>query len=280
VKTIVMTGGSSGLGALAAEALARQARLRVGVRGQAPPGLQTAPLDLARLDSVRAFAASCEEPIDVLVLNAGASFSGLGYTEDGFERTFAINHLAHYLLLRLLQDKLAPAATVILTSSGTHDPAERTRLPPPTHADARLLARPEGDPDASPGRAYSASKLCNVLTARALAQRAPGLTVLAWTPGPTPGTGLVRDQGLAVSLIWKLLGTPVGRLFPRYNTPEAAGRALVELALGRIQAPPGELYAALRGEGLVWTQPSDLARRDDLALALWRDSAELVGLPS
>jgi hypothetical protein len=69
---------------------------------------------------------------------------------------------------------LSNGAKVILTTSGTHDPAEKTMIPPPVHADAFWLAHPDRDPGRNPslskaaGQAYSASKLCNLLTARGL----------------------------------------------------------------------------------------------------------------
>jgi hypothetical protein len=176
-----------------------------------------------------------------------------------------------------------------MTSSGTHDPAERTFIPPPRAADARLLARPELDPrrDRTPGvaggRAYSSSKLCTVLTARALAARSQsrlaGLTVVAYDPGPTPGTGLVRDRALPARIAWQLLDGPLRRLFKGANTQAAAGGTLAALALGDTLPPAGRIYAALRSGRLTWPDPSVLARRDDLMHALWRDSAELVGLP-
>jgi NAD(P)-dependent dehydrogenase (short-subunit alcohol dehydrogenase family) len=73
------------------------------------------------------------DDIDALVLNAGRAERP---TVDGFEPTFAINHLAHYLLLRLLEDRLARRATVVLTTSSTHDPDPQAPIPPPRHADA------------------------------------------------------------------------------------------------------------------------------------------------
>jgi NAD(P)-dependent dehydrogenase (short-subunit alcohol dehydrogenase family) len=245
---------------------------------------------------VRTFAAAVGDRlagagIDALVLNAGMSPpDGDNRTADGYETAFAVNHLAHYLLIRLLLPQLADKAIVVLTTSGTHDPAEGTVVPPPRHADARLLAHPESDPDGderprtAAGRAYSSSKLCNVLTARALAAhpdaRARRLTVLAYNPGPTPGTGLVRAAPLPIRLAWRLLGTRLRVLVPRFNSRTAAGDALAGLALGAVDPPPGRVYAALRRGTLTWPDPSELARRDDVRDALWRDSAELAGLPT
>lgn len=70
-----------------------------------------------------------------------------GRTVDGFETTLAVNHLAHYLLVRLLLPALAEGAIVLLTTSGTHDPATKASLATPRHADAALLADPDRDPE-------------------------------------------------------------------------------------------------------------------------------------
>lgn len=296
MKTIVMTGGTSGLGEVAAKliAAAPDTRLLLGARSSAPKGAEAIPLDLATLDDVRSFAAEVGDrigagEIDALVLNAGMSPpDDEGRTPDGFETTFAVNHLAHYLLLRLLQPRLATGATVVLTTSGTHDPAEGTVIPPPRHADARLLAHPEQDADrdakprAAGGRAYSSSKLCNILTARALAAQpdsaARRLTVIAYDPGPTPGTGLLRNTPLVLRLVWRLLGSPLRRVMPRFNSRQASGGTLAEIALGKIKPPTGHVYAALRRGQLTWRDPSELARSDEAMESLWRESAALVGL--
>ncbi|WP_165848553.1 hypothetical protein [Mesorhizobium delmotii] len=71
-----------------------------------------------------------------------ASTSSSARSADGYEITFATNHLGHYLLLRLLMPRLADDANVIITTSGTHDPADQTSFPPPRHADGWLLAYP------------------------------------------------------------------------------------------------------------------------------------------
>jgi NAD(P)-dependent dehydrogenase (short-subunit alcohol dehydrogenase family) len=297
MPTIAMTGGTSGLGQLAANRLLATpgTRLLLGARRPGPPAAETLPLDLTHLDSARSFAAAVGErlgttQIDALVLNAGRSGRDAdGRTADGLETTFAVNHLAHYLLLRLLLPRLGDHARIVLTTSGTHDPAQHAPLPPPHHANARLLAHPELDPDrdrrpaAAAGRAYTASKLCVVLTARALAAqpeaRARRFTVVAYDPGRTPGTGLLRDHGPVVHALWQVLGSPLLRpLVPRANSRQAAGGVLAELALGRVRPPAGRAYAALRRGELTWPDPSELARRDDLMHALWRDSAALVGI--
>ncbi|MBF6302913.1 SDR family NAD(P)-dependent oxidoreductase [Nocardia amamiensis] len=296
MNTFVMTGGTSGIGEIAARRLAGVpgARLLLGTRGAALPEAEAFPLDLARLDSVRAFAESIVSQVDGtringLVLNAGiATPDADSRTADGFETAFAVNHLAHYLLLRLLLPHLADGATVVLTTSSTHDPAAGTRMPPPRHADAPLLAHPDRDAerDRQPGtagrRAYASSKLCNILTARALAAqpeaRQRDLVVVAYDPGPTPGTGLMRNGPWALRLAWAAL-EPLRSLVPRFNGRVATGTVLADIVLGAIKPPSGRVYASFQRSHLGWPDPSQLAMSDDAMHALWRDSAALTGIP-
>lgn len=290
MPAIVMTGATSGIGRVAAgHLLARPGtRLIIGARGaQNAAGTSHLPLDLASLASVRSFAgavvtALAGARIDALVLNAGGQRPDVeARSTDGHELTFAVNHLAHFALLRALEAHLAPGARVVITSSGTHDPAERTGVPPPHHAEAALLADPALDPrrDARPlvagMRAYAASKLANLLTVRGLAARRPDLLVIAYDPGLTPGTGLVRDQHWAVrSLVWPLLPVLV-RIRPGMNSLADAGRALAELATTTLP-PDGRVYASLRRGIITWPDPSELARDDIVRDRLWADSLNLL----
>ncbi|TDD25515.1 SDR family NAD(P)-dependent oxidoreductase [Nonomuraea diastatica] len=300
MSTMVMTGGTAGFGAIAAERLmSGETRLIRGARRPTSAG-ESVPLDLTGLDLVRAFATSVRErlgdtSVNALLLNAGVILPDVdGRTVDGFEKTFAVNHLAHYLLLRLLLPTLADGAIVVLTTSGTHDPATRAGLATPRHADANLLAHPDRDPgrDTRPRKAgehaYTASKLCAVLTARALSHhpdsQARRLRVVAYDPGQVFGTGLAKGMPFPLRTAWSLLGTrtlsrPMSRLNRSFNSRDAAGNTLADLALGRAAPPDGHTYAALRRARLTWPEPSELARGDELAQALWKDSARLVGLP-
>jgi NAD(P)-dependent dehydrogenase (short-subunit alcohol dehydrogenase family) len=294
MKTIVMTGGTAGIGLVALEQIRRRSdvRLLVGARGQAPAGAESLPLDLARLASVRSFAAAVEEwlgeaSIDSLVLNAGVQVSDVRQrTEDGFETTFAVNHLAHYLLLRLLMPRLASEAIVVITTSNLHNP-KTNPIAPPERADAEKLARGQVKLTESQGsrsgiRAYSASKLCNLLTARALASSAIArdrrLRVIAYTPGLTPGTQLTRNQSLAFRLIHSVV-MRILSVTQRMNTVAAGGGILADLALGNIVPPTGRLYASHVKRQLTWPNVSELASDDTVVAKLWRDSAALVGLP-
>jgi NAD(P)-dependent dehydrogenase (short-subunit alcohol dehydrogenase family) len=289
MKTVVMTGGTSGLGEIAARKLYSMPNtlLLLGAREGTQTQIERLPLDLTRLANVRAFVEALsaklgDTQIDVLVLNAGAQFGSLNErTEDGFETTFAVNHLAHYLLLRLLLPKLAQGATVLITTSDTHDPKSNP-LGPKELDPEKLAHPPAGNRGFTAGfRAYSSSKLCNLLTARALAAskgaKVRHLTVIAYNPGFTPGTSLWR-----VWPWWARLLMSAARLvrpMAGLNTTVQAGDAMADLALGQIVPPSGRIYASLVKGKLTWPDPSDLARRDDVMEGLWRDSAEMVGLP-
>jgi NAD(P)-dependent dehydrogenase (short-subunit alcohol dehydrogenase family) len=251
------------------------------------------PLDLTRLASVRSFAAAVEQRlgdayIDGLVLNAGTQFGDLHQrTEDGFETTFAVNHLAHNLLLRLLMSRLASGAIVVITTSNLHDP-KTNPIASPEHADAERLARGlvevsnSSSGSKSAIRAYATSKLCNLLTARALASSAlaheRGLRVIAFNPGLTPGTQLIRNQPLAFRLFFSVIVTIMSP-FQRMNTLAGGGHLLANLALGQVVSPAGRLYASQVKRRLMWPDISELASDDVVMAKLWSDSATLVGLP-
>jgi NAD(P)-dependent dehydrogenase (short-subunit alcohol dehydrogenase family) len=289
-----MTGATSGLGAVAARHITQSSdvRLVAGSRGSPVSGAEVEPLDLSQLASTRTFADNVrtrlgDTQIDVLVLNAGISAPGDSpATADGYETVFATNHLAHYLLLRLLEPQLSPLGTLIVTTSDTHDPSINW-MAPPRHAYADLLAvsHQVGEVKASSYRsvfrAYATSKLCNLLTARAFARfcEASGnrISVVAYNPGFTPETGLNRDTAPAVRTLMRGVA-PLARRFISVNTVEEAGRSLADLALGQVQAPDGRLYASLVRGKLTWPDTSVLARSDNAMISLWQQSAALVGL--
>lgn len=290
---IVMTGATAGFGLYAAERMLEAgATLTIGARSPSalPPALQgrvaALPLDLDALANIRTFAAALGEgPINVLLLNAGLQLAKPAISADGFERTFAVNHLAHYLLLRLVAPRLAPGARVILTGSGTHDPAEKTPVTPPVHANADWLAHPETDPHRASRirqacfRAYSTSKLCNIMTAREAAMRFSGISVMSFDPGYVPHTGLGRDNG-------RVIATAVSYILPlmmkrdRSSTIRRSGQFLADLALSPDYAACTGDYWSVRGPKLLKLAPSELAQDDAACAKLWEDSARLVGLKS
>jgi len=294
VGCTVMTGATSGLGLIAARKIAQGSEIfLVGKRGVGPALVGEAlRLDLASLDSVRTFCqlvrGKCAQSgIDLLVLNAGGNFP-LSNTGDGFENNFAINHLAHYLIIRTLWRDVNPGARIVLTTSGTHDPDEGAAVPAPKHADAYRLAHPETDAEldekisTAAGRAYAAAKLCNLLTVQALmrdpAARAKRVRVVAYSPGPTPGTGLLGARGVIIGLAFRYVLPLIARLSPALHTPELAGSTLAEVALGEIEPPADQVYVLLKRGKVTFPAPSVLARDETAIARMWRDSAKMLGL--
>jgi NAD(P)-dependent dehydrogenase (short-subunit alcohol dehydrogenase family) len=293
-RTLAMTGATSGIGAHALARLTARPGIRaiIGARPSTTrPTLDNAevlPLDLSSLNEVRAFATAVldrldGQPIDMLVLNAGAQFRNTSArSADGFELTFAVNHLAHYLLARLLLPAVAKGGRIVLTTSDTHDPKIFPSAP------KRLDMHRWAQEPASASSAYASSKLGNLLTAEAIAALPDTaerhITSIAFNPGLTGGTGLSRDFPAALRQVMRAL-RPVfilaSRLRPSLymNTPEHAGDILAQLADGTLTPPAGHVYASLVRGQLTYPDPSALAQDPAAREELWRESAGLTGLP-
>lgn len=291
--TILITGGTQSLGYEAAIEIAKQApdcHVVLASRSNADAAdkinlllkqknVSYQRLDLGNRDSVRTFADSFNQttktPIRALVLNAGLQFPGpVGYNEDGIEKTFAVNHLNHCLLFHLLYPHLASDARIVITASGTHDPAKKTGVPEPVYNTPEELAHPSAQSSTYEGRQrYSTSKLCNVLWTYALHQRLSArsdnrITVTAMDPGLMLGTGLTRDSAVVHFLNTWILASlaPLFKwlLSQPVNTPQESGLALARLAVGHdVQGRSGMYY-----EGFKQIDSSrdsyDQAKQDDL----------------
>ena len=186
-KTVVVTGGTSGIGEVAAEKLAEMgARIVLVARDRSrgegtlarlrekAPGLAHTVhyADLTRISEMKRVAAEVAEAeprIDVLVNNAGAMFSTRKLTEDGLEHTFALNHMAYFVVTQGLRERhvASAPARVVSTASAAHQGA---RL----DFDDLQLAK-----SFSAMKAYGHSKLCNILFTRELGRRLRGTGVTA-----------------------------------------------------------------------------------------------------
>jgi NAD(P)-dependent dehydrogenase (short-subunit alcohol dehydrogenase family) len=226
------------------------------------PGAVGLTADFARLDDVRALAAELRgrfPRIDVLADNAGASFARRGVTVDGHEQTFQVDHLAPYLLTRLIEEPLRAArGRVVVTASFMHwaGAARRGHL---RDSRGRYVAT----------RAYARAKWCNVLFARELARRwAPEVTAACFDPGAV-ATSFGSAAGGLTGLAFR---TPLTAFM---RTPAQGADTLVWLATADDGWRNGG-YHADRSRAL--SLPST---RDDVrARELWDLSAELVGLPA
>ncbi|KAL2206315.1 dehydrogenase/reductase [Sarocladium strictum] len=298
-KTALITGGTSGLGYEAALRIAKQhpdwliviaSRNDNGAAQKMNKKLRQdnvkfMALDLGSIEKVRAFAKSWAEakcpPIQALLLNAILhSGDKLDYSVDGFERTFAINHVGHALLLALLGPYMDNKARIVITGSGVHDPAQKWFTPEARYETAEKLARPPADTQFSglPGPSqYTATKFANVLWMYALDRRLRTAgeqhgrhwTVTQSDPGMLPDTGFVRSAGPFVRWIFNHIlanMTPVMRalLHPRVFTVDKCGAELAALAV----SPEFEGKSGLYYEDLVDIKTSedsyDEAKQEDL----------------
>ena len=283
-KTIAIIGASTGLGRAAARELARHhhviacGRDVAAISAAVPHASEVMRVDLADLADVARFARelAIRGRLDTLVCNAGVQAAGgpPRFTRDGFEETFAVNHLAHFAIVERLAPQLG---RVVLVGSGTHDPRDRLAralfgFRGARYSDARALAAGEGDPavdDAQRARdRYATSKLCNLLAMDALVRR--GVDAVALDPGLMPGTGLARSYGAVTRLAWQTVMRAVALVLPGASSARHSGRALAWLAT------EGELahrYYDFRRRPLdAW----EGARRRDWSDELYASSSALV----
>jgi len=216
-------------------------------------------LDLASHASVRACAQKFIQlnlPLHLLINNAGVA--GLrGLTQDGFEMTFGINHLGHFLLTQLLLDKLQSSgpSRVVTVSSRAHKRTagiDWNALRQTTHSWTGI-------------NEYAVSKLANLLFSAELAKRVQGTSVSTYSLHP----GVVDTE------IWRALpdwARPLLRL-RGFLTPEQGALTTLHCALHAPQQESGLYYADSQPK-----QPAALGQNSELAKELWKRSEAWVNL--
>ena len=275
-KTVVITGATSGIGEIAALTLTKMGARIVFVardksradatlarlRSSAPGIAHSMHLaDLSRLAEMKRVAAQIadQEPrIDVLINNAGAMFATRQLTEDGLERTFALNHMAYFVLTAGLRERLlaSGAARIINTASEAHRGAS-------LGIDDLQFAKGYGAM-----KAYNRSKLCNILFTRELARRlrGTGVTANCLHPGFVATRFADQSGGLISSLVW------LAKFFA--ISPAKGAETIVYLASSaNVAGTTGEYFYKC-----LPTKPSTRALDDRAALELWQRSAALAGM--
>jgi NAD(P)-dependent dehydrogenase (short-subunit alcohol dehydrogenase family) len=275
-KTVVITGGTSGIGEVAALELAQMGARIVLVardemraeatlarlRKRAPELAHTVRYaDLTRLAEMKRVAAqiaAVEPRIDVLINNAGAMFGARRITQDDLERTFALNHMAYFVVTQGLRERLAVAgdARIVNTASDAH----------------RGATLDFGDLQSEQGfgamKAYGRSKLCNILFTRELARRlhGSGITANCLHPGFVATRFGDQSGGLISHMVWLAKFLAI--------SPAEGARTIVHLASSpEVAGISGKYFYKCRA-----TTPSPPAQDDQAASLLWERSAQLAGI--
>lgn len=274
-KVVVITGATSGIGQVAAENLAAMGARIVQVardkaRGEAAldrlracgPNVQHTIhyADLSRLSEMKRVAAEiarAEPHIDVLINNAGALFGSRQVTEDGLERTFALNHMSYFVVTHFLRERLKASAParVISTSSDAH---RGNRL---DFDDLQAARNYRGFP------VYGRSKLANILFTRELARRleGTGVTANALHPGFVATRFGDESRGLLS------LGIRAAKLFA--ISPENGAKTIIYLASSpEVAGVTGRYFYKCRH-----STPTREAQDDAAAKRLWAESVKLAG---
>jgi len=276
-KSVLVTGGTGGIGKATAIGLAVLGA-RVGITGRdqarteaaaasiraaaGSPAVDAFAADMSVQAGVRRLAAQVADTyprLDVLVNNAGGFWAHRHVTADGLERTFALNHLAPFLLTNLLLARLTASAParILTVSSGAH---ARGRID---------FGDLQGERNYSGQRAYSQSKLANVMFTYELARRLDGTGVTATVLHP----GVVRTSfGAEDREAYLAVLIRVARVFMK--TPaQGAGTSVYLASSPQVEGISGRYFVNRK------PKTSSNASRDTTAAArLWQVSAELTGI--
>lgn len=275
-KHIVITGATAGIGESSAHTLAAQgAQLTLLCRnldkgaavvsnivaaGGSQPNL--IEMNMASLASVREAAQAVlalEQPVNILLNNAGVVNTSRRVTVDGFEETLAVNHFAPFLLTGLLLPNMleVPNARIVNVASAAHE-----------------FVRDMGfdDMQAEQGfktfREYGRSKLANILFTRSLAERVKGesITVNCLHPGAVATSLASQNEGLAARLIPALLK-------PFFRSPDKGAETSIYLCTSDDVAKVSGAYFA----NCKQKPPKPWGRDDDAAQRLWEYTEQSVG---
>jgi retinol dehydrogenase 12 len=275
-KVVVITGATSGIGEVAAQRLAGMGARIVVVARDTTRGdaalrrLSSADAsishsihygDLSRIAEMKRVAmeiAAVEPRIDVLINNAGALFGSRQVTEDALERTFAINHMAYFVLTNGLRERLAASAPTRIVNTASN-----------AHRGCKLNFDDLQSMNGFSGiKVYARSKLCNILFTRELSRRWSGTGVTANCLHP----GFVATRFGDGS--GGFLSRAVGFAKAFAISPEKGAETIVHLASSAdVASVSGEYFYKCRP-----ATPTIAARDDAAAERLWTESAKLAGI--
>lgn len=272
-KTVIITGATSGIGEVAAVRLAEKgARIVFTARDKNRADDTMAKLrranphadhvlhmaDLSTLAEMKRVGAELarEPQIDVLINNAGALFNKRQESADGLEMTFALNHMAYFVVTNLLLPHLKSGSRIVTVASNAHRGAK---------LDFDDLQSRRGYAGFG---VYSKSKLANILFNRELARRTPpGVTANALHPGFV-ATRFGDQSGGLMRAVFRV-AKPIGAI-----SPEEGAKTIIHLASSpAVEGVTGEYFYEC-----AVTAPTQEARNDADARRLWEMSEKIAGL--
>src|SRR5688572_3628054 len=274
-RTVVITGATSGIGQAAAAELARAgARVVLAVRNtergerlaaDLPGGAEARPLDLTDLASVRAFAQAWEDPIDVLINNAGVMAVPEGRTKDGFETQIGTNHLGHFALTGLLLGHVRDR--VVQIASGAHRMGKIDLED--LNWERRTYRR---------WPAYGQSKLANLLFVHELQRRLAAAGSPVRAVAAHPGYAATELQSRTGNALQNAAMAVANKLIAQ-SGEQGAWPTL----FAATQELPGGAYIGPGGPGEMRGSPapasrSSAARDEATARGLWALSERLTGV--
>jgi NAD(P)-dependent dehydrogenase (short-subunit alcohol dehydrogenase family) len=252
-RAYIITGPTSGIGYRTALELAKYGTVVLVGRDQAKlsevqqtiegAGQHAVPVvcDLSDLASVRQAAAeiiALDLPLAGLVNNAGIIEMRATKNAQGWDTTFATDHLGPFALTEALLPHLPDGANVVFVCSGVEDPERRPAVIAGfrggRYISAEASARGEWKPGGSalPGLdAYATSKQCNLATVLAFARETPRLRFNAVEPGFSPGTGLSRDANAVLRFLGKYVLSLLAPYIKYWSTPARAAKVITNAAL-------------------------------------------------
>lgn len=287
-KTIVITGGSDGIGLQTAKSLAAT-NAHIIITGRNKEKTENAVrliketsnnyrvshylVDFLDFQSVRYVAKEIDDSvdkIDVLINNAGATFSNFQLSKDGLEKTMATNHFAHFLLTGLLLPKiqLAHSARIINVSSHSHYSA------PSGGIDFESIKTNKGY---FIMKAYAQSKLANVLFTISLAEKlkAQSITVNSLHPGAIKtNIGNKPDMNWLHSLAWTVLQKTMG-----LSIEQGAKTSIYLASSDEVNNISGKYFSSTNRFNITWQKPKIVvplhwANDGELRQELWKVSEQ------
>lgn len=308
-KTVIITGANAGLGYACAKRIAQSGPgCHIVIAGRnaerishaaeqikIETGLESVfalAIDLASISSVRKFASDFLNtglpPLRCLICNAGVRPNrAIHVTQDGYEATFGVNYLGHFLLTNLLLPHMAEDARIIMVSSRTHDYRDVSPFPKPVYKAPAVLADPHPSRGESVqtfiGKAYSNSKLCLTMFAFELDRRIKdsggNISVNVFDPGGMV-TDLTRDLNPAVkTMMWG--AWPALRLLPNMSTPKNSAAFMADLAVSKkFNGVTGKYFTMIGSynKGAKEAEPSPLVLDREKSQELWEGSEKLTQL--